>query len=226
MKKRIKVLTIFLVAILALTACQQTDVIGNTAKTSFSEVVKAIPEQITSDEENVGWSLTAPDNTARFIWSKDYSKSPIYDAMIEFDVTPFLDAGLDVGKLPQGIIFGDKIILGTKFGNDEPEYVGEATPEESFNQIVTLYRGSIGYHEAMDHYGIDLESGNKFEWAKDMKKNDKDIVFVVDPQMFVEAGVNPEQVEGWVYAPVEMMDLRGKKTTENKFLKPFDLQKK
>ena len=213
------------VAILSLSACQQTDVIGNTAMTSFSEVIKAMSEQISSDEENGAWSLDAPDHTARFIWSKDSSKSPIYDAMIEFDLAPFLNAGLDISKLPQGVIYEDKIILGSKLGQDEPNYNGDVTAEESFNQIVTLYRKSIGYHDAMDHFGIDLGNGHKFEWAKDKTKNDKDIVFVVDPQMFIEAGVNPEEVEGWVYEPVEMMDLRGKMTTENKFLKPFDLQK-
>lgn len=224
MKNKMIIVALFLVTVLTLAACQKTDVVGKVGKSSFAEVLKAIPDQITADEMNGGWSLSAPDNSARFIWSEDYSKSPIHDVMIEFDAAPFINAGLDVSKLPEGIAFEDKIMLGTKLGNDELEYEGEATPEASFNKIVELYRESIGYHEVLDHYGVDLGNGNKFEWAKDMSKNDKDIVFVVDPEIFIEAGVNPDQVEGWVYASVEMKDDDGKTIEVKKFLKPFDLK--
>lgn len=209
---------------LFLAGCQQSDVVGNTAKTSFKSILDAVPEQVTEDEMNGGWSLSAPDNTARFIWSKDYSKSPLYDVMLEFDATPFINAGLDVSKLPVGLAFEDKIMVGAKLGKDTLKYEGEATPEASFNQIVKLYRESIGYHEVLDHYGVDLGNGNKFEWAKDMKTNDKDIVFVVDPQVFIEAGVNPDKVEGWAYKSVQVKDKSGKQIEVMKFLKPFDLQ--
>ncbi len=224
MKNKIIIITLLLVTMVSLSACGQSDVIGKVAKTSFADVLVAIPDQVKVDEMNGGWSLSAPDNTARFIWSKDYSKSPIHDVMLEFDAAPFINAGVDVNKLPEGIAFEDKIMLGTKLGDDELTYSGEATPESSFNQIVKLYRESIGYHEVLDHYGVDLGNGNKFEWAKDMSTNDKDIVFVVDPEIFIEAGVNPDQVEGWVYASVEMKDNSGKTIEVKKFLKPFDLQ--
>ncbi len=39
-----------------------------------------------------------------------------------------------------------------------------------------------------------LGNGNMFEWAKDMQKNDKDIVFVLNPQPFIDAGVDPAKV--------------------------------
>jgi len=224
MKSKIIIVALLLVTMVSLSACGQTDVIGKVAKTSFVKVLDAIPDQVKADEMNGGWSLSAPDNTARFIWSKDFSRSPLHDVMLEFDAAPFINAGLDVNKLPEGIAFEDKIMLGTKLGNDELKYSGEATPEASFNQIVNLYRSSIGYHEKLDHYGVDLGNGNKFEWAKDMSTNDKDIVFVVDPKIFIEAGVDPNQVEGWVYASVEMKDNSGKKIEVMKFLKPFDLQ--
>jgi hypothetical protein len=224
MKNKIKLGSILMVIVLSITACQQTDVIGKTAKTSFAEVVSGMPDQVSADETNKGWSLSAPDNSARFIWSKDYSQSPLYDVMLEFDATPFINAGLDVSKLPSGMTTGDKITVGTKLGTDELKYKEEATPELSFDQIVDLYRSSIGYHEVLDHYGVDLGGGNKFEWAKTMSTNDKDIVFVVDPQVFVDAGVNPEQVEGWAYASVKTKDADGKSIEVMKFLKPFDIK--
>ncbi len=223
MKNRIKTIILFLGAMITLSACAQTDVVGKTAKTSFANVLKAMPDQLEEDEMNGGWSLSAPDQSARFIWSKDYSKSPIHDVMIEFDAAPFIEAGLDVSKLEEGF-FEDKIMLGTKLGNDELKYNGEATADSSFNKIVELYRESIGYHEVLDHYGVDLGDGNKFEWAKDMNTNDKDIVFVVDPEIFIEAGVDPEKVEGWAYASVETKDDKGKTIEVKKFLKPFNVQ--
>jgi len=70
---------------------------------------------------------------------------------------------------------------------------------------------------------VDLANGNMFEWAKDMSKNDKDIVFVLNPQVFIDAGVDPAKVEGWVFAKVEKEDENGKKIQVDKFLKPFDL---
>lgn len=77
---------------------------------------------------------------------------------------------------------------------------------------------------------MNLGDGNLFEWAKDMKTNrstnenqDKDIVFVLNPEPLIAAGVNPDKVKGWVYTTVKV-DIDGKPTDVYKFLKPFNLQ--
>ena len=173
---------------------------------------------------NGGWSLNAPDGSARFIWSKDFSVSPIHDVMLEFSAKPFIDAGLDVTKLPKGMLFDDKIMVGTKLGKEKLSYSAEATPLSSYEQIVKLKRPSIKYHTALDHYGVDLANGNMFEWAKDMSKNDKDIVYVLNPQVFIDAGVDPKKVTGWVFAKVPVVDKDGKSVEVDKFLKPFNLK--
>ncbi len=224
MKSKVLATALSLVMVFALGACKQVDVIGQVATTSFEALLKAVPDKVSADEMNGGWSLSAPDDSARFIWSKDWSKSPTHDVMLEFSAKPFVDAGLDISKLPAGIAFHDMIMVGTKLGQDELTYSGEATPLESFNQIVKLKRESIGYHEDLDHYGIDLADGNKFEWAKDMAKNDKDMVFVVDPKQFIDAGVDPAKVEGWVFGKVKVKDDKGKTVEVDKFLKPFNIQ--
>ena len=212
------------VAMLALVGCKQLDVVGSQSVTSFEAVLKAIPDKVEADEMNAGWSLSAPDDAVRFIWSEDYSKSPLHDVMLEFDAKPFLDAGLDTGKLPENIqYYEDKLMVGTKLGNDALKYSGEVTPLAAYEQIVNLYRDSIGYHTALDHYGVKLGNGNMFEWAKDMNKNDKDIVFVLNPEPFIAAGVDPNAVEGWAFAKVPMEE-DGKAIEVDKLLKPFDLQ--
>ncbi len=206
-------------------ACRQLDVIGNGALKSFQEVTNAVPDRIEADEMNGGWALTTPDDSARFIWSKDFSKSLFHDVMLEFSAQPFLDAGLDVSRLPEEIVvYEDKIMVGTKLGEEAFAYRGDITPYASFEQIVKLKGGSIGYHTALDHFGIDLSGGNMFEWAKDMNTNDKDIVFVLNPEPFIQAGVDPDKVAGWAFAKVPTMDEVGKKVEVDKLLKPFNLK--
>jgi hypothetical protein len=207
-----------------LSSCSRLDVIGKTSITSFQEVLNAIPEKIAADEVNGGWTLTAPDNSAEFFWSNDFGKSEVYDAKLEFDAQPFIDAGLNIEKLPEGIVNADKLVIGTDLGSQSFSYNGEVTPLASYEKIVEVRRDAISYHAALDHYGVDLSGGNVFEWAKDPGKNDKDIVFVLNPQMFIDAGVDPEKVEGWLFAKVEIMDAEGKKTETEKFLKPFNVK--
>lgn len=224
MKRKIIVMTMSLLLLFSLAACAESDVVGTESVDSFNKVLKEIPDNITTDELNGGWTLTAPDDSARFIWSKDYSSGTPHDVMLEFDAKPFIDAGLDVSKLPAGMIIEDKIMVGTALGDEELTYDGEITPLASYEKIVELKREQIKYHADLDHYGIDLGDGNVFEWAKDMETNDKDIVYVLNPQVFIDAGVNPENVEGWIFAKVKVMDEDGKPIEVDKFLKPFDLK--
>jgi hypothetical protein len=69
---------------------------------------------------------------------------------------------------------------------------------------------------------VDLGDGNLFEWAKDMRTNDKDMVFVLNPDPFIAAGVDPNRVEGWVFAEVTVDDADGKPIQVYKILKPFN----
>ena len=85
-------------------------------------------------------------------------------------------------------------------------------------------RQRIGYHKKLDHYGIKLGGGNTVEWAKDISKNDKDIVWALNPAPFIAAGLNPAKVQGWLFAKVESKDAKGKTLVEDKLLKPFNLK--
>jgi hypothetical protein len=199
--------------------------VGKDSARAFQAVLETIPGGAEADEPSGGWALSAPDNSARFIWSKNFRESPLRDVMIVFDAAPFSAAGLDASKLPETItVSGGKITVGTKLGNEELRYNGEPSPLASYEQIVSLKRSSIGYHGALDHYGVNLGDGNLFEWAKDMDKNDKDMVFVLNPEPFIRAGVDPGQVAGWVFAKVPVDDENGKPIEVDKLLKPFDLR--
>lgn len=216
------------------------DVVGKESVNSFSTILQTIPDKVTADERNAGWALASPDESVRFIWSEDYSRSPLHDVMLELDAKPFLDAGLDPNKLPDNYAFyeGDRmgtmssqmLMVGSKLGNDSLTYNGKPTPLTAYEQIVDKYRGSINYHTSLDHYGVKLGDGNMFEWAKDLSTNastgenqDKDIVFVLNPEPLIAAGVDPEKVESWVYAQVPVEE-NGQTTNVWKLLKPFNLK--
>jgi len=207
------------------------DVVETGSAASFEKVLTASADRVTVDEKNPVWSLEAPDGSAWFNWSADYSKSSLYDIMLEIDEEPFIQAGLDVSKLPEYYKASEGILtVGVKLGNDKLAYEGESTPLVAFEQIVDKYRGTLGYHTALDHYNVSLGNGNMFEWAKDMQinsvtkeKQDKDIVFVLNPEPLIAAGVDPEKVEGWIYTTVNV-EMNGKAQDVYKFLKPFDLE--
>ncbi|MDR1965796.1 MAG: hypothetical protein LBQ36_03725 [Synergistaceae bacterium] len=205
-----------------------TDIVGQTAITSFEATAGALEFPPVADDHMKVWVLTAPDGEAAFWWRKEADEGRTFDVFLCFDAEPFVNAGLDLGKLPDDMkeMLDDrgKLMIGKKLSKEALAYDGEITPISSFEQIVKLDRESVGYHAALDHYGVTVADGFLFEWAKDMSTNDKDIVFVLDPKLFIDAGVNPAKVEGWNYAKVPLEDARGRKFEAEKFLKPFDLK--
>lgn len=223
MIKKILLTAFSVIIMVGLAACSKLDVIGDQSIKSFDAVLNEVGDNVNEDTAFGGWSLESPDGDVRLVWSKDFSKTTSYDVYLELNAQPFLDAGLDTAKLPEGMLVGEKLILGTDLGNNGLTYNGDATPLASYKKIVELYRYNITYHAALDHFGIDLTNGNMFEWAKDMTTNDKDMVFALNPEVFINAGIDPNHIEGWVYAKVPTMDEKGKEIEVDKLLKPFDL---
>jgi hypothetical protein len=206
-----------------------TDVVGAGAVSAFQAMIEALPVLPTLEETDNMWVLSAPDGEAAFWWRRDADDGRAFDVYISFSAEPFVKAGLDVNKLPpemKGMLDErGKLTLGRKLSKEPLVYEGEATPLSSFGQIVRLDRDAVGYHTALDHYGVTVSEGSLLEWARDMSKNDKDLVFVLNPQAFIDAGTDPSKVEGWAFGKVTVEDARGRKFDADKFLKPFDLIK-
>ena len=101
----------------------------------------------------------------------------------------------------------------------------ESSPAESFAGLIDANRERIGYHFQLGHFGLDLGGGNLLEWARDSIANSLDLVFVLDPEVFLRAGVDKDKVDGWVFGSVIIHDAAsGRKVEVPKFLKPFNLR--
>jgi hypothetical protein len=209
-------------AALLLAGCSALDVVGTTAVSTFRTLAAKEAGALARDEAAGRWVLSSPGGE-RFEWSSDFAGAGP-DFLVSLDAAPYLAAGLDPSRLPAGRYSFDpasgRLALRFETGNRGSSAV---SPVESFTSIVKEYRPIIGYHAALDHYGIALGDGNAFEWARDMAKNDKDIVFVLDPAPLVAAGVDPSRIGGWAFARVSMKDAAGRDVQVDKFLKPYDL---
>jgi len=223
---------------LALSGCAQLlpslDIVGQQSVISFNEMLLAMPDQVRNGDSGTGWSLDAPDDAVRFNWGAASSDASQVYLQLEIDAAPFIAAGMDPAKLPDSHTYmtsgsdGEEMLLiGTTLTGDET--LTTSTPKAFFEQLVRDHRDVVNFHTSLDHYGVKLGGGNMFEWARDLVVNrfdnsvqDKDIVFVLNPEPFIAAGADPENIEGWVYAEVTVEE-NGKPIEVWKLLKPFDV---
>jgi hypothetical protein len=211
--------------VLTLAGCSGLDVVGSKAITTFGTLMEKEAGSVQLDADSGRWALASPGGE-RFEWSSNFSAGgPSF--RISLDATPFLDAGLDPAKLPPDRYSFEPatrvLSLSFETGKDVFSYKGTPGPLDTFKEIVRTHRPIIGYHVALDHYGIALGDGNMFEWAKDMVKNDKDIVFVLNPEPLKSAGVDPAKIKGWVFTKIPVKDNAGRDVQVDKFVKPYNL---
>jgi len=220
----IAVLTILTIFILS-RSFDSLDVVSKDSVRAFNDLLQKIPNLVTEDKEDKetnGWSIAAPDGGARFILSTTTRGN---DVILEISAAPFITAGLDTSKLTDAITFKNgKLIIGTKLIPDGSPAPTDHTPLAAYERIINLNPNAVGYHAALDHYGISVGDGNLFEWAKNINTNDKDMVFVLNPAPFISAGVQPGKIDGWAFAKVTVDDANGKPIQVDKILKPFDLR--
>lgn len=204
------------------------DLVAKVAGTSFDALTKALPvDKVVFDNAKDGWAINGLDGKERIILSRDFS-SVNPDIAVEFDATPFINAGLDVAKLPAGHYIYNKatgkITMPYEYGKDKFGADAKKSVLNTFKQLVKTHRDLIGYHEKLDHYGIALGDGNMFEWAKNMNTNDKDMVFVLNPKPLIDASVDTKKIKEWVFGKVQIKDKDGKPMIVDKFLKPFNVK--
>lgn len=224
---KIAILLLIVVMLPVFSACGSTDLVAKVAVTSFDALIKAIPDKVVIDNTKGGWAINGLDGKERFILSKDFGSSNP-DLAVEFDAAAFINAGLDVPKLPADQYTYDeaagRITMPYEYGPDKFGGSAEKSALETFKQIVKTHRSIIGYHEQGDHYMVSLDKHyNLFAWAKDMSTNKIDLAFVLDPKPLVDAGVDTGRLKEWVFAKLPITDEDGRQIKVDVFMKGFNI---
>lgn len=200
-------------ALVLVTGCQGLDVVLNQSPAALDSILSEYPE-IQGDDID-GYYVLSVDGETKLQISKDYTASGSEDLLIVTPLAPFVAAGLDPTKLGEGYrVEGDMLYLTADYG-DGPTH---SSLSAALLQSAHNHRKMLSYHADMDHFGIVLPAG-KFEFAKDHKTNDKDIVFVVMAEPLAALGLDAEKVDGWAY--MEMDDMKG--GIAKVLLKPYTL---
>jgi hypothetical protein len=189
------------------------DVVQTDAVRAFGEVITAFPAV---EYEPSRWRVDAPDGGATMAFDNG-------SMTLLVDAAPFIAAGADMSMIENsGTHNLNEEITSIWFDTPGFDMLNEnvqATALEQFKEDVAYSRQYLAYHGAMDHYNIDFGDGNMFEWAKDMATNDKDIVFALNPQPFIDAGADVNNIEGWTFATVPTDDGEA-----DKLIKAFDAE--
>ena len=220
--KKLMILAVVLIAVLA--GCtakpvEETPVVETPVETLDPSIVSfvALSETIDWTVDGNNFVTFAPDQSVSLAIAQSFTSEN--DVVMSVDAAPFIAAGLDVTKLPEGLFVDGRLNYVTSIDGNTTY----ANVTEAFTDILSIQADLVGYHAALDHYGLSLQDGNVFEWAADVNTNDKDIVFVLNPQTLIDAGTNVEAVEAWIFAEVEIMHADGSMEMVPKLLKPFDL---
>ena len=182
---------------------------------AFDEILTILPA-----EEKDGWfQVISPDGGARFVFSNDC-------AGLAVDAAPFIAAGLDPVALNLDTSTHSTVYKSVFYELDLgfclPSWdmlnrnVKDTAPEQfkaDIKQLKTKYNNDTGY------FSIDFDDA-LFEWASVSEENKTGIVFTLNPEPLIAAGVDPQKGEGWTYSQVKVT---GKKGQAWRFQKTADL---
>lgn len=96
----------------------------------------------------------------------------------------------------------------------------------AFNAIVKAYPANKGFHQALQHWGFKLSTGEKFEWTKDTSANKADFAMVMLADPLVKAGLDINKLDKneWLNEPAAK-DENGQ-DLPNRLIKPYNVSDK
>jgi hypothetical protein len=223
---RILTVSLVLAAVVLGAAFVAPDVVAVHAVQSFDALLRAPGVTVARRDAAGAWVLTSPGVETLTFGGDNAAGSN--ELVVTLDARPFLAAGLDPSLLPAGAqLDGDgaraSLVMRYEVGTGTFSDAADSQPVQALQDLVHNHRTMLGYHAALGHFGLALGGGNMVEWAQDEHANDKDLVFVLNPEPFADAGVDVANVQGWVLEDVPVMDAQGRKSTARKLLKFYNL---
>lgn len=203
MKKVLMIAVLLAAAVMIFASCGATDVVANYSPGSLKDITGAYPQIVTDNTANDHYYYVSVDKETKLLVSHDYSLTGAEDVVLETPLQPFTDAGLDPAKLQAGNrADAAALYLTADYGNGTGQ---KDNVVDSLFESVKFDRKALTYHQDLDHYGIKV-TGGKFEFAKDYKTNDKDIVFVMLAKPLADIGVDVQNIKGWAFMTIKDPD--------------------
>jgi len=177
---------------------------------AFRDVLTVLP----AEEKNGWYQIISPDGGAKFVFSNDC-------AGVAVDAVPFITAGLDAGVLDNVY---ESVFYKSDLGFSLPSW--DMLNRNVKDTALAQFEADIKYFKTnvnndTGHFSINFNDA-VFEWANDIKGNKHGIVFTLNPEPLIAAGVDPEKVEGWNYVQVSV-EVNGKTEQVWRFQKTIDL---
>ena len=204
-----------IVIVLAFTLSEnpKLDVVANHAVESFKTFGEII--KINGYDERL-YNVYSPDGTEVF----SYGES----VQLTIDAGWFTAAGFDPDKFNGEAILEDSRLT---FISDYVKGVANGSNIfDTFENILRSNRHALEYHTDHVLFELHLGGGNAFRWAKDWRTNTRGMTFVLNPQPFVEAGLELENLQGWALTNVNIMHGQESGQTVPRLLKNYSFEVK
>lgn len=221
------------VLVLSLTACGTKEVEENITDkgiSAFNEIVKTYPDKKGFHDALQHWGFEMNPGE-KLEWSNDMSANKADFAMVIL-AEPLISAGLDVEKLDKNVWLFEEAGKDT-MGMEQPARLilpydisdTKMTTNSSSDAMKALLDAdadNLKYHEDKQHYVLNLGNTNEAIWTEQLGLNDSDMVFVLDAEPLITAGLDINKLEGsgWLFKEASDID-----KTPDQIIKTFDLKK-
>lgn len=71
---------------------------------------------------------------------------------------------------------------------------------KNFDYIVSNNTENSVYHDELEHFGLMLKDGDKFEWTKDTSVSEADLSLSLNAEEFIKAGLDVSKLSGKTFA--------------------------
>ena len=185
---------IVIASAMAFSANPKLDVVANHAVKSFEDLVEL--------EKKTGYgrplyNVYSPGGTEVFSYGESVK--------LTIDLGQFIAAGFDPRKFGGEPAWENSRFTFTSSHVKGVDVTDDHNVFDTFANVVRSNRHALEYHMDHDLFELHLGGGNTFRWAKDWRANTRGMTFVLNPQPFIEAGLETENLEGWTLANVNMM---------------------
>lgn len=231
--KGIMVVALSSVIVLSLAACGNKDVEENITEkgiNAFNEIVETYPDKKGFHDAMQHWGFEV-ESGEKFEWSNDMSANKADFAMV-VQAEPLINAGLDVEKLDKNVWLFEEAGKDS-MGMEQPALLilpydisdtktTSTESDESMQALLAADNDNLIYHEDQQHYVLNLGGTNEVIWTEELGLNDSDMVFVLDAESLIAAGLDIDKLEGsgWVFKEASDKD-----KTPDQIIKTYSLKK-